>query len=108
MVMNTSPYASQVAATIQAQVGSLALRMIGASQFMYGTIKEGDFLVFKISGCRKGNKLRIILNASDEYTFELWKVSRTLAAVKVAEDDMIQFDGLRASITRLTGLHTSF
>lgn len=96
--MNTT---MQVAETIRQQIGNGALAMLGASML----VGDVDSLMFAIKGCRKGNKLRIVLAADDTYTVELWKI-RGVTFAKVTELSNVYADALHQVIESMTGLCT--
>jgi hypothetical protein len=73
--------------------------MLGASML----VGDDDSLMFAIKGCRAGNKIRVILDPSDTYTVELWKV-RGLDFSVAGSVSHIYADQLRDAIASLTGL----
>ena len=95
-----------VATTIINQMGGFGkLRaMVGANGF----VGDSNSVQFSFKGSRKFNKCRIILNANDTYTFELWKYNkRTLDMKKVYEIDNLYWDMLKPVFESETGLYLS-
>lgn len=92
-----------IAATIQKQVGSRALYMLGA----YNLIDHGDALSFKFKGSRKANHLKITLAGDDTYTMTFIKI-RGYDFKSVHEVSGVYVDSLHAVIEDTTGLYTSF
>lgn len=91
-----------VANAIRTQLGHSAMMMLGASSL----VGSSDALQFAIKGTRFCNKLRIVLDASDTYTVEFWKV-RAGTCVLVKSVAHVYADGLAAVITSATGLYLS-
>lgn len=94
------------AETIIKQMGGTRIlsAMIGARNF------AGDetSIQFSFKGSRKVNKCRIILDASDTYTLELWKINkRTFEMTKVYELDGLYHDMLTPVFEQETGLYLS-
>lgn len=90
----------EIAAEIREQLGSMALKMMGAHD-MYAD--NGD-LVFKIKGSKKWKHIRIHLNGLDLYdiTFTTWRKDKKTE--HVVND--IYNDQLHDIIERETGLYT--
>lgn len=94
-----------VAREIARQLGTQTLALLGATKLVGDT----NSLQFKIKGCRKINCIKIVLDPSDTYTVEFWKINaRTDEVVKVSEHNGIYFDMLHDLIERKTGLYTTF
>lgn len=103
--MNTTANKLEVAETIRAQLGPGCFALLGASQL----VGDENALQFSIKGCKKGNKLRIVLDPSDTYTVELWKFNRkTFECDKVSECSDVYADSLHRTIESLTGLCARF
>lgn len=101
--MNTTTNLA-VAETIKAQIGNAAIAMLGATLF----VGDQSSLMFKVQGCRRGNKIRVVLAADDTYTVELWKIGRAVTSwKKIEEREMVYADALRSTIASLTGLAVS-
>ena len=93
----------QVANTIKDQLGNKALVMLGASQLV-GT---PDALKFSIKGCRRINKIQIVLAADDTYTVQFWKLGRGGFIKLVEQVAGVYVDSLHRVIETHTGLYTS-
>ena len=92
----------QIAQTIQQQLGSKALYMLGAKDLM--AIENG--LQFSIRGSQAYNKIQIILNGKDLYDVRFLKIR----GANISKDDWfhdIYFDQLHELIEQQTGLYTS-
>jgi len=98
--MNTADMT--VANTIRDQVGRMALMMMGASML------SGDHrsLQFRIKGSPKVNSIRIVLDPSDTYTVQFWRL-RGINAKLVSEFNDIYAENLRGLIEKETGLYLS-
>ena len=96
---------SNIAATIQNQIGNRALYMLGAKNL----IDHGDALSFRIRGSRKANYIKVTLDPSDTYSIEFKKLGRAPAykVTDVADFSGVYVDSLHAIIERTTGLYTS-
>lgn len=95
-----------VANTTLAQLGGArrVTAMTGARDY----VGDANALQFSIKGCRKGNKLRIVLESDDTYTVELWKMApRSYDFAKVDSMDSVCADSLRLVVERMTGLYLS-
>lgn len=93
-----------IANTIRQQIGSKALYMLGAKDFVGGQ----NFLQFTIRGSRKVNRLVVTLDALDTYTVKALKITQHgLKINEVSQEKGIFCDILHASIERQTGLYTS-
>jgi hypothetical protein len=99
------------AATITAQQlgGTNRLKtMIGAKDFMHDN--GGNTLMFKFSGSKVANYVRITLNAVDLYDIEFKKIGRKagcLQAWKTGEFQNIGAENLKGTIEKFTGLYLS-
>jgi hypothetical protein len=102
-MMTTTNNNPAVAQTIIAQLGNLALSMLGANSL----VDLGNGLRFKIKGCRKINTVGIELKGDDTYSVTFEKVTqRGLKRKVVAEFANVYFDQLHAVIESTTGLYT--
>jgi len=76
--------------------------MIGANHFV--AIENG--LQFSFKGSRKVNKCRVILDWSDTYTLELWKIQASSGeSTLVASDTQVYGDQLIPIFEGHTGLY---
>ncbi len=91
----------EVAKTIVAQLGNLALSMMGAKDL----VGSENSLQFTIRGSKVVNKIRIVLDPSDTYTMEFYK-GRGLDVKLVASASDIYVDSLHKTIEANTGLYT--
>lgn len=91
-----------VANMIRDQLGRMAFAMMGASML------SGDHrsLQFRIKGSPKVNSIRIVLDPSDTYTVQFWRL-RGINAKLVSEFSDIYADSLRRLIEKETGLYLS-
>ena len=97
---------SNVATTIAQQLGGTnkLSAMIGANGF----VASEDSLKFSFKGCRKGNMLRVTLNADDTYTVEMFKYNRrTFECPCVKSLSGVYADMLTSVFESWTGLYTS-
>ena len=96
----------QIAKTILDQLGGNKFKaMTGAANLM--AIENG--LVFSIKGCRKINKVRIVLNQMDTYNVEFLKIPNVLSGKEVkvvSKAENIYCDQLCAVFENETGLRT--
>ena len=92
---------SNIAATIQQQLGNQTFAMLGA----YNLMDHGDALGFRFRGCRNANHVKIALAADDTYTLTFCKVVKWDVR---NEDEVpgVYADSLRAVIEDKTGLYT--
>jgi len=86
--------------------------MIGARDFF--SENEGQTLVFKFSGCRKVNSLKVTLNGLDLYDVEFYKIGRysinrpmSDIVKKVGGYDNVHAENLSNVIEGFTGLFLS-
>lgn len=101
----TRPTDLTVANEIRRQLGIQTLALLGASQLVGGQ----DFLQFKIKGCPRINKIRIVLTPADLYRVEFWHIGRKVENMRmVSERDGIYCDQLHDVIETETGLYTTF
>jgi len=102
--------ATQIANTINAQIGNRAFVMMGALNKV--VTSEGG-LQWKIRGCRKISHITVKLDvASDTYTVTFQKVSMNRRTFEtkvtlVGEVSDVYADSLHAVIERHTGLYLS-
>ena len=90
---------------IARQLSPQTLALLGASMLSGGA----DFLQFRIKGCRKINLIKIVLEPSDTYRVEFWRIGmKSINVAKVSEHDGIYCDMLHDLIERETGLYTTF
>lgn len=97
---------TEVANTILLQMGGAGkLRtMIGANNFM--AIDNG--VQFSFKGCKKLNKVQIVLTAADLYDVKFYKINmRNLdnSMIPVSESARIYFDQLVEVFEHMTGLY---
>jgi hypothetical protein len=110
----------EIAETIRAQLGRMALMMLGAKDLIAiptGTVHEGPGLRFRIRGCETVNMIEITLQPSDTYSIGFFKVTRARRSLdlvrgcgevrEIAEFHDVYVDSLHALIERITGLYTS-
>ena len=97
-----------VAKTISSQLGRQALFMMGAKNLMAITPKENEIggLIFKISGSKNCNWIRVSLNGLDLYDVEFIKVWGSKRTVKHRAEN-VYCDMLHALIEEQTGLYLS-
>jgi hypothetical protein len=96
----------EIARTIQSQLGILALRMLGAKDYM--AVENG--LQLTIRGSRKVNRIQVILDhGSDTYMVKFLKVimGKNPRCNTVSEHKGIYVDMLHDLIEKETGLYTS-
>lgn len=90
--------------------GGKFIAMTGARDFVYGP----DFLQFRFPTHRRVNSLKIILEPTDLYRLEFYRITKPRLTAKdfsggaqlVAEFDGIYADQLQPIFTRVTGLDT--
>ena len=97
--------AIEVANIIRKQIGGRAFMMLGAKDLIGLTEGEGG-LQFRIRGSRAVNKVRVILEPSDTYKVQFFKV-HGIKCKAVAEHEGVYVDMLHALIEKETGLYTS-
>lgn len=92
----------QIAATIAQQMGGTGRlhAMVGASNFV--AIDKG--LQFGFKGSRNANKCLVVLEPTDTYTLELWKIRRSGEATLVTHQEQVYADGLIPIFEAATGL----
>ena len=94
----------QIAVTIIKQLGGGRMKaMTGA----YGFVALKSGLQFRFRGSRKANSCRVILDAMDTYTFELWKIGKKTLPKMVYQIDGGYDDMLIPLFEDYTGLRTS-
>lgn len=102
--MNAREYNLEVARTIVQQLGNEALTLLGANN----VLANGPGLQFNIRGCRKINRIQIVLDPSDTYTLTFAKISqRGLDYKVVATVADVYCDQLHDIIEAQTGLYTT-
>lgn len=94
---------SNVAATIQSQIGNRAFTMMGA----HNLIASPDALSFKVRGSRKANHIKVLLAGDDTYTVEFGKIGRNWSFKVAAEVAGVMVGNLHATIEAHTGLYLS-
>ena len=93
----------QIAVTIIEQLGGQQMKaMTGA----YGFVALESGVQFRFRGSRKANSCRVILDAMDTYTFELWKIGRKTPPKMVYQIDGAYDDMLIPVFEEQTGLYT--
>ncbi len=92
-----------VANTIRDQIGREALFMLGAQHL----VGDRNSLSFKVRGSRKANHIKIILDASDTYSMEFYKIRGTSVKL-VTSMNWIYADQLRSVIESVTGLYVTW
>lgn len=104
--------ANEIANTIKDQIGCKALFLLGASQI----VARENGLQFAIRGSRKVNKVVVVLDPSDTYTVEFWKMTKMTFTKKgelkggpvlVSSHENVYVDSLHTLIESETGLYTS-
>jgi len=93
---------SQIAKTIQDQLGGKALYMLGAKNLA----TNGNDLCFRIRGSKAVNYIKIILTPADLYTMEFGKIWGHKYTV-VNTHEMVYADMMHGLIEKETGLYTS-
>jgi hypothetical protein len=93
---------SQVARTIQSQIGNQALYMMGATNL--GT--SGNDLSFRIKGSKRVNHISIALNSMDTYDMVFRKIWGTKITL-VVEHNGVYCDMMKGLIEKETGLFLS-
>lgn len=105
--MTTS--ALTVANTIASQIGARAFYMMGTRH----KLGDANSLTFDIRGCREINKVRVVLDPSDTYTVDFWKVPGPAGFIRgdapkvVKSLEGVYEDMLHAIIEETTGLRLS-
>lgn len=93
---------SQIAETIQAQLGHKALYMLGAKNFA----TNGNDLCFRIRGSKAVNYIKITLTPADLYDMEFGKIwGHNYKVVETCEG--VYADMMHQLIETNTGLYTS-
>ena len=95
----------EIARTILAQLGNLALSMLGSKNL----VDLGDGLSFRVRGSKRANYVEIRLDAGrDLYNVAIKKIGRApgFKITDVAEHEGIYVDQLHELIERDTGLYT--
>jgi len=98
-----------IAQTLLTQLGSVTLKMLGAS----GIVALENGLQFSIGRNAKSvNKLVILLDPSDLYTVQAWNINTKRKnpadwCQMISEESGLYADQLHASITYQTGMDTT-
>jgi hypothetical protein len=88
---------NSTAATLIRQLGT-ALPMLGA----HNVVALENGVQFSIRGCKRGNKIVIVLDPSDTYSIALWWIHGA-DAHEIAGVHFIHADQLHSMLSSLTG-----